>query len=220
MKYRLIEQAADEARAGIEELDAEIDRLSARRELLQVLEALVHQALTVLPTSADALPAREAAGRPAEAAIAELSSWPDAEDDSDSAVTQEPQADIAAPATEEMSFAEEATSPEDPSECLVNSAEMEDSAADSVGEMRADRTAAQQADVADGLAKDYAESLAEEGSAGESPAGMAEEDPAAEYHSLSDLLWREEPYSLRKRGWPAPSSNSSEDEREIRKKLL
>lgn len=220
MKYRLIEQAADEARAGIEELDAEIDRLSARRELLQILDALVHQALTVLPMSAEALPAAEAVGGPAEAAKAEFPSRPGPEDDSDPAVTQEPLGDFTARATEEISIAEEAVSPEDAPECLVDSTEVEDLPADSVGEMRADRTAAQPADVANGPAKDYAERLGEEESADESPAGAAEEDPAAEYHSLSDLLWREEPYSLRKRGWPAPSSNSSEDEREIRKKLL
>jgi hypothetical protein len=224
MKYRLIEQAADEARAGIEELDAEIDRLSARRELLQVLDALVYQALTVLPMNAEALQAGEAAGRPTEAAVAELPSWtgPEAEteDESDSGVTQEPLADFAPHATEEMPFAGEAVSPGDAPERLVDSTEMEDLPTAPVGEMIADQTAARSADVAHDPAQDCAESLEEEESAGESPAVAAEEETAAEYHSLSDLLWREEPYSLRKRGWPAPSSNSGEDEREIRKKLL
>lgn len=57
MKYSAFEQAAVEASAGIKEIDAEIDKLRARKELLEVLETLVHQLLTVLPRNAGAIPA-------------------------------------------------------------------------------------------------------------------------------------------------------------------
>jgi hypothetical protein len=53
MKYTALEQAAGEARAGIKEIDAEIDRLEAQRELLEVFEMLVCRVLTVLPMSAE-----------------------------------------------------------------------------------------------------------------------------------------------------------------------
>lgn len=57
MKYSAFEQAAAEARAGIREIDAEIDRLKAHRELLEVFETLARQVLTVLPMSSETTPA-------------------------------------------------------------------------------------------------------------------------------------------------------------------
>jgi hypothetical protein len=59
MKYTVLEQAAAEARAGMKEIDAEIDRLKARRELLEVMETVVRQLLTVAPASSEAIPGTE-----------------------------------------------------------------------------------------------------------------------------------------------------------------
>lgn len=56
MRYTIFEQAASEARAGMKEIDAEIDRLKARRELLEVLETISRQLLTVVPMSAGPVP--------------------------------------------------------------------------------------------------------------------------------------------------------------------
>ncbi|HTV83452.1 MAG TPA: hypothetical protein VME18_12435 [Acidobacteriaceae bacterium] len=56
MKYTVLEQAAVEARAGMKEIDAEIDRLKARRELLEVMETVVRQLLAVAPVSSEAIP--------------------------------------------------------------------------------------------------------------------------------------------------------------------
>ena len=56
MRYTVFEQAASEARAGMKEIDAEIDRLKARRELLEVLETISRQLLTVVPMSAGPVP--------------------------------------------------------------------------------------------------------------------------------------------------------------------
>ncbi|HTX41494.1 MAG TPA: hypothetical protein VMD25_06675 [Acidobacteriaceae bacterium] len=58
MKYSVFEQAGVEARAGIKEIDATIDRLKAQRELLEVLESVVRQVLTVVPMSTEVIPAR------------------------------------------------------------------------------------------------------------------------------------------------------------------
>jgi hypothetical protein len=54
MRYSAFEQAAVEASAGVKEIDAEIKRLKVKRDLL---ETLVHQLLTVLPASTEAVPA-------------------------------------------------------------------------------------------------------------------------------------------------------------------
>jgi len=57
MKSGVFEQAAMEARAGKKEIDAEINRLKARRELLEVLETLVRHVLAVVSMSTEAIPA-------------------------------------------------------------------------------------------------------------------------------------------------------------------
>jgi hypothetical protein len=56
MRYSVFEQAAAEARGGINEIDTEIDRLKARRELLEVLESIARQLLTVVPMTAGPVP--------------------------------------------------------------------------------------------------------------------------------------------------------------------
>jgi len=56
MRQSVFEQAAAEARVGIVEIDAEIDRLKARRELLEVLESMARQLLTVVPMSTGPVP--------------------------------------------------------------------------------------------------------------------------------------------------------------------
>ncbi len=56
MRFAVFEQAASEARAGMKEIDAEIDRLKARRELLEVLETISRQLLTVVPMNAGPVP--------------------------------------------------------------------------------------------------------------------------------------------------------------------
>jgi hypothetical protein len=56
MKYSAFEQAAAEASSGVNEIDAEINRLMAKRD---VLEKLVHQLLAVLPGSTEANPAAD-----------------------------------------------------------------------------------------------------------------------------------------------------------------
>jgi hypothetical protein len=58
MRHIVFEQAAAEARVGISEIDAEIDRLKARRELLEVLETISRQLLTVMPMSIGPMPVR------------------------------------------------------------------------------------------------------------------------------------------------------------------
>lgn len=54
MNLIVFEQAAVEASAGLQEVDAEIEQLVARRQVLEskkeLLDALVHQLLLVLPT--------------------------------------------------------------------------------------------------------------------------------------------------------------------------
>jgi hypothetical protein len=54
MNYSAFEQAAVEASAGVREMDAEIERLAAKRE---VLRTLVHNLLAVLPMNTRAIPA-------------------------------------------------------------------------------------------------------------------------------------------------------------------
>jgi hypothetical protein len=54
MKYSAFEGAAAEASAGVKEIDAEINRLLAKRDLL---ERLAHQLLSVLASSTEAIPA-------------------------------------------------------------------------------------------------------------------------------------------------------------------
>lgn len=77
MEYRVFEQAAAEVRAGIQELDAEVSRLTAKRASLQVLEALLRQALTVVPVSSESIPDEEGnhAATPPENPVAERPSW-------------------------------------------------------------------------------------------------------------------------------------------------
>lgn len=53
MKYSAFEQAAVEASTGVKEIDAEMERLKAKRELL---ESLLHQLLSVLPKKGEAGP--------------------------------------------------------------------------------------------------------------------------------------------------------------------
>lgn len=57
MKSLVFEQAAIEASAGKTEIDAEINRLKARRELLKVLDTLVRHVLAVASMSTEAIPA-------------------------------------------------------------------------------------------------------------------------------------------------------------------
>jgi hypothetical protein len=54
MKYSAFAEAAAEATAGLKEIDAEINRLMAQRDLL---ETLVHQLSSVLPADTRAIPA-------------------------------------------------------------------------------------------------------------------------------------------------------------------
>lgn len=70
MKYSAFEQAAVEARSGLKEIDAEIDRLKAKKALL---ESLGRQLLTVLPmcSETDAADDNMHAGASEDAAAAE-----------------------------------------------------------------------------------------------------------------------------------------------------
>lgn len=79
MKYIALEQAAGEARAGIKEIDAEIDRLEAQRELLEVFEMLVCRVLTVLPMGAETNSAcrRNSPGTKSVASVAEKPAFAD-----------------------------------------------------------------------------------------------------------------------------------------------
>lgn len=54
MNYSAFEQAAVEASTGVKEIDAEMERLAAKRE---VLRTLVHNLLAVLPANTEAIPA-------------------------------------------------------------------------------------------------------------------------------------------------------------------
>lgn len=116
MNHRVFEMAAIEARAGITEIEAEIDRLKARRELLEVLESVVHQVLTVVPMTTDPIPAGRGndAGAPPETPAREQPSFvdrsPERRSDSlqnvdwppDNAAAAAPEA----PATEQPSLAD------------------------------------------------------------------------------------------------------------------
>ena len=91
MRYSAFQQAAVEARAGINEIDAEIDRLKAKKELLEVLETLVRQVLAVQPVGAEATPVggeSKAVGARA-ATAAEPSAGGLSEDKSDSPRSEE-----------------------------------------------------------------------------------------------------------------------------------
>jgi hypothetical protein len=74
MRYSTFEQAAAEASAGVQEIDAEIQQLTAKRELLQTL---AHQLLAVLPALAEAAPANGGnnGGRLLDNPAAEHPSW-------------------------------------------------------------------------------------------------------------------------------------------------
>jgi len=61
MRCGVFEQAASEARTARKEIDAEIDRLQAHRELLEVLETVVRQVLAFVSVSTVAVPAARAA---------------------------------------------------------------------------------------------------------------------------------------------------------------
>jgi hypothetical protein len=56
MRSSVLQQAAAEARTGMREIDAEIDRLTAKRELLELLESTAREVLTVRPMSQDESP--------------------------------------------------------------------------------------------------------------------------------------------------------------------
>jgi hypothetical protein len=56
MKHSVFEQAGIEARVGIKEIDAMIDRLKAQRELLEVFDSVVRQVLTVVPMDTEPIP--------------------------------------------------------------------------------------------------------------------------------------------------------------------
>jgi hypothetical protein len=93
MKHRVFAQAAAEARVEIQELDAEVSRLTAKRASLQVLEALLRQALTVAPISTESISDVEGnnAAAPPETPVAERPSWAESlpEGDSDSIQKEE-----------------------------------------------------------------------------------------------------------------------------------
>lgn len=59
MKYSAFEQAALEASAGLKEIDAEIERLKAKREMLELLERSARHILAAEPAKVEALPANE-----------------------------------------------------------------------------------------------------------------------------------------------------------------
>jgi hypothetical protein len=258
MKYRVFEQAAAEARAGIQELDAEIDRLWARRELLQVLEALVHQVLAVVPMSTEAIPAEAAhnRGRQPEIAVVEQPFCGDSLPEGYSEPLQREESPTAHPAvaTADMPRAGQPSVADSLPDGASDSPEGDEPAIGSPATAAAEVTAAEQSSVADNLLDGDSESLhgeasptgspgdttgdtavAEQPSGAEtpaegdsgspwegesstaSPAEATEDIAAAEQPSFADLLWREEPYSLRKRGWPA---SPPIDEGDIRKKLL
>lgn len=67
MKYSAFEQAAVEASTGVKEIDAEIERLRAKRELLTTL---MHQLLAVLPTKNDSASSSDGGARAGEIAPA------------------------------------------------------------------------------------------------------------------------------------------------------
>jgi len=59
MKYSAFEQAALEASAGLKEIDAEIERLKAKKEALELLQASARQLLATEPLKIEAFPANE-----------------------------------------------------------------------------------------------------------------------------------------------------------------
>ena len=71
MKYNVFEQAAVEANIGVKEIDAEIERLRARKEVLETLMRQLSMALPMLgeeteenkPEGATEMPAPESASR-------------------------------------------------------------------------------------------------------------------------------------------------------------
>jgi hypothetical protein len=53
MRFSVFKQVAAEARTGMKEIDAEIDRLTAKRELLELLESTAREVLTLAPMPED-----------------------------------------------------------------------------------------------------------------------------------------------------------------------
>jgi hypothetical protein len=111
LRYSTFEQAAVEASSGVKEIDGEIQRLKAKRDLL---DTLARQLMAVLPALAEALPAdtgnhadasheNSAAAQPQLADGSEngQSSWNHSEETPAYANSASD-----APATEEPSFAE------------------------------------------------------------------------------------------------------------------
>lgn len=76
MKYSTFEQAAIEASTGLREIDAEIERLKAKKDLL---EPLVRQLSAVLPMITEAVPA-DNANKAATAAAAPSADQPSSAD--------------------------------------------------------------------------------------------------------------------------------------------
>ena len=74
MKREVFEQAAIEANAGLDEIDAEIQQLEARKQSLLVNRELLHtvgrQMLSVLSVISGAVPAKSGAAPDAESIIA------------------------------------------------------------------------------------------------------------------------------------------------------
>jgi hypothetical protein len=115
MRYSTFEQAAAEASAGVQEIDAEIQRLEEKRELLQTL---AHQLLAVLPTLAAAAPANGGNNgrRLLDNPPAEHPSWGNGADDGHAYSTQNEEVQASssngtspeeqAPAAEQPAFAE------------------------------------------------------------------------------------------------------------------
>lgn len=64
MKYSAFEQAALEASAGLREIDAEIERLKAKKEALELLQASARQLLASEPAKVETFPAIEATPAP------------------------------------------------------------------------------------------------------------------------------------------------------------
>ena len=221
MKYRVFEQAAAEARAEIQELDAEIDRLKAKRELLQVAEALLRQVLAAVPMSTDALPADEApppdprageaiAEPPArEEALPELDPGPLQRDEW---LGSEPDyATAAAPPVVPSSSADMLP------DHLVVSLQTEEMPSALAASAAEEVSFPEQSFGEDAQSEDDSESPQTEDAPDAPPADWAAETSDPARPSFADLLARKEPFSLRKQGWP---ESSPVDEGEIRKKLL
>lgn len=217
MKYRAFEEAAAEARAGIEELEAEIDRLKARRDLLQVLEALLGQVQGVFPMSSEAAPAEDGA-RPTDAAVAERAAGADRlpERDRERLAPRERPPEPP-PAPQETAIAEELFSADSLREGYSALLQTQESPTVFTAETTEDMPAEEQPSGAETPVQGECEALPSSETTADTSAAASAETTAAERTSFTDLLSRRVPYSLRKQGWPA---DDPVDPHEIRKKLL